>query len=153
MAGHFEAGKLETWSDNARDQAPGAQTLSGLPDTHWDDGLWAFASGDIGTERYCFGLLTVIAQAEPESKAGVPEPDLRSIDGMPVRPLPLFEQKADRSHCGALAGLGRSAKSFCVPPALRMRNHPKSFDDALRVELLITLQALCHKNFRKAWIF
>ena len=137
----FETGKLEGWSNDAGDKAPGAYTLSGLPNAQRDDGLWALACGNIGAEADGFCLLTVRAEVEPEGRAGVPKPDLGSVDGVPVRALALLKQEINGSNRRTRAGLSRNAKRFCVPATFRMRSHPERLDDDLRVGLGIKLQA------------
>jgi hypothetical protein len=104
-----------------------------LPDTCRDYGLWALSRRDVGTKQNDFGLLTVRAEAESDGRAGMPEPDLRSVDSMPVGALAFLKQEVDRSNGGTCARLGRGTEGLCVPASLGMRHHAESPDEDLRI--------------------
>jgi hypothetical protein len=84
----------------AGDETPNTRALGRLPDACRNYGLWALARRDVGTKQNDFGLLTVRAEAESDGRAGMPEPDLRSVDSMPVGALAFLKQEVDRSNCG-----------------------------------------------------
>jgi hypothetical protein len=104
-----------------------------LPDAYLDYGLRTLASGGIGAKQDGVGLLAIRAELESDRRTSMPEPDLRSIDAVPVRALAFLKQKVDGSNGGADTGCRRGPEGFHVPSTLGMRRHTEGLDDILCV--------------------
>src|SRR5262245_14344844 len=119
--GKLEALEFETRGDRAADQRPVAEAFGRLPGTGRNNGLWPFAGGEIGSERYALNRRSLANRdRERKRRACVVVPDLGRVDPMPVRTLAARQQKIDRGRGGAGA-CDCVAEGFAEMPPFRVR--------------------------------
>ena len=85
----------------------------------------ALTRAEVGTECECALWFAVFGDAQRQWIAGMPEPDFRCIDAMPVRALAGAQQEVDRGRVCAALGIGCVAVGFGIVAAfgwgLRLR--------------------------------
>ncbi len=85
MGRQFEPLELKCGRDNAADQRPGPEAGSFLPYEGWNNTLEAFAVCGIRTELDRLAVSAGRPEAEHERRTGLPNPDFRGVDAMPMR--------------------------------------------------------------------
>ena len=117
--GELEPGELESWHDDATHQCEFASRLGRLPGMGWHEDL-----RPVGSEQ-----MIGFVDRQPERRTEVMQPDLVSIDTVPMRTLAGAEQEVDRRGGRAPVATIRTAPRLDEVPTLRMRRHAKRPDD------------------------
>lgn len=110
-------------ADGAAYKHPAASGLGGLPRPCRDDELGPVPRGNVGTQA--MRRRFVLMHEHGQGCAGVPVPDLDTVQPMPMGPLSGFQQKIDRRP--RRAWLSAFAPSLLVPATLRMGQKAKRF--------------------------
>src|SRR5262249_19959172 len=83
----FILGKINAGRDPAANQPPVAGGLRRLPDFGWNYGLRTQTGGDIAAERNTLDAAGCRGDFKLQRRAGIPVPDFRCIEAMPMRAL------------------------------------------------------------------
>ena len=97
--------------------------------TNRNEGLRAFAGGEVGSEPDGLRRPGAMVAPEQEGRAGVEMPKLGDVDPMPVRTLSALQQIIDRARELSAVRAGNVLKGLAVMSALRMLRQAKQPDD------------------------
>ena len=100
-----------------------------LPFVRGDEALKLLSSAHIAAEDHR-AHRAFIARRKPqfERVARLPQPQLGSVNGMPVRCLSGAQQEDDRGAARAAIGACVPAPGLAIPPSLGMRGEAQLFD-------------------------
>src|SRR5208283_4467599 len=117
----LEARKREARRDCASGQRPVAEARRGLPGVGGDNGLRAFAGGEIGAEADALDRRAGVERnLELERGAGIMVPGLGGVDAMPMGALAARQQEIDGGRGGAPGAVRLVAKGLAKMAAFGM---------------------------------
>ena len=99
--------------------------------TNRNEGLRAFAGGEVGSEPDGLGAGRAIVAPEQEGCAGVEMPKLGDVDPMPVTSLTAFQEIVDRARELSAVRAGNILERLAIMSAFRMRRQAKQPDDVV----------------------